>query len=557
MGNNFFHNQKQHLAKAKGMLDNGAIKSIIFSGGTYQIEVFDEYAQDTFWPFLQIDTRGQIIDSFCSCNEAEKEGTCVHQVAAFLKISSPVMHVRFNQSFWNRLCGVAFDLYGGGTDVWQKSERGTYDIIGKNAQLLCSIHPLTKKGEELVKEYIFEKVEETEETSLKFSNLSSQELALWKRGTPSKQLQYELAFWCDLSKWMFLQQAFDKPYKVIFHKNGQSLPTYTTLEFVDLLFRFEVTPAYWESLIPSLDTVISNLTVHHFRNLQLISIEYYPNQRTLHIHSESIKNELPPSVICVGDKWMFDGNTAFYPQKLDPLIQQPIIYEHQLATFFERYKVQLKEFLVGTTLHSDPIAFSYCLDFDIDYTLHIDAYAFTPGDLNHADTVFFDKWVYIPGKGFYQHQGLKFSNVQTRIPQSNVGAFVNEHRLWLNEYKEFHTHLSKIEVTVAYSFDLSILLFHSGLSGSDSQESIIDFGEWCYIRGKGFYRKTSQRGVNRLPINIGIEKCDISAFIYQHLDDLENVKYFFSDSSPLIGAYLNITIDNKIGITISPYYEYD
>ena len=97
-----FHFSSEHRKDGKRLVQEGSVKSLVFSGGTYQIEVFDKKCSETFWPFLQLSDEGEIKDAFCTCQEAEKEKSCSHLFAAFLKIvKEDPLHIRFQFSFWN------------------------------------------------------------------------------------------------------------------------------------------------------------------------------------------------------------------------------------------------------------------------------------------------------------------------------------------------------------------------------------------------------------------------------------------------------------------------
>ncbi|MFS8564096.1 MAG: hypothetical protein LVR00_07215 [Rhabdochlamydiaceae bacterium] len=83
--------------------------------------------------------------------------------------------------------------------VLKKQPGGGFEAQVKG-KVLFFVRPLTQKGRQKIKEIVIERSAETEETSLKFSNLSPEKLKLWKEGMPSHQLQYELSFWSRSSK---------------------------------------------------------------------------------------------------------------------------------------------------------------------------------------------------------------------------------------------------------------------------------------------------------------------------------------------------------------------
>ncbi len=159
--------KNQHRQEGNFLANAGGVKNIFFSWGTYQVEVFEEAVQTTFWPFLQIGDKGELKDSFCTCEVAEKEKSCAHLAAAFLQISGDKpLHVRFQDSFWNHLCFAAFTLFGAESDIWQKKSEEKFSCFSPQHEELISLHVKTEKGQHILNEYIFQRVPETEEISL-------------------------------------------------------------------------------------------------------------------------------------------------------------------------------------------------------------------------------------------------------------------------------------------------------------------------------------------------------------------------------------------------------
>ncbi len=67
--------REQELDQARGLLDQGAMKSLVFSEGTYQVEI--EIKGKSFWPFLQVSDMGEVLDAFCSCAKKGKSAYCI------------------------------------------------------------------------------------------------------------------------------------------------------------------------------------------------------------------------------------------------------------------------------------------------------------------------------------------------------------------------------------------------------------------------------------------------------------------------------------------------
>ncbi|MBM3198290.1 MAG: hypothetical protein FJZ58_03435, partial [Chlamydiae bacterium] len=199
-------------AWGQACLLQGRVKSLVFSQGTYQAEIIDQKA--SFWPVLSLDDRGQVLDAICSCSH---EGNCPHEAACYLAIfqgKEEPLHRRFAKSFWHQLGSTLRKKWGVRVDLLVREEG--WKAYSSEGDLLFAIHPRTQEGKDLLQELIENRLVETEETSLKFSNLSEEELLLWRQGRPSEALSYELSFWADLAKWFFIQQEQGVAYELFF-----------------------------------------------------------------------------------------------------------------------------------------------------------------------------------------------------------------------------------------------------------------------------------------------------------------------------------------------------
>ena len=67
---------KKDLTEGAALLKAGKVGQALFSEGTYQVEVSELKKRGLYWPFLQLDDEGHILDCFCSCQKAEKERSC-------------------------------------------------------------------------------------------------------------------------------------------------------------------------------------------------------------------------------------------------------------------------------------------------------------------------------------------------------------------------------------------------------------------------------------------------------------------------------------------------
>ena len=245
---------KAYQTLAEEYLRQNRVKDIEFAGSTYQVQVMDE---TEVWAFIQLDKRGQIRDCFCSCETPEAKPSCVHLAAAFLKIYSghrKPLHERFYHSLWNRLMRLYADRIGVHPDSLATDGKGKYTYIDDQRKLICSIQAKTPGAVKRLKEMIDFRRRETEETSLKFSNLSQEELASWREGRPGSRLLYELSYWNDLAKWLMLMQ--DEKKNPLIRFEGGDLPNWIEIKFDEVDLGFHLDREELVKIIPSLATSI-------------------------------------------------------------------------------------------------------------------------------------------------------------------------------------------------------------------------------------------------------------------------------------------------------------
>ena len=548
--------QAQHRLEGEALIKGGGVKSIVFSGGTYQVEVHDLKSGEEYWPFIQLSDEGEVKDAFCTCDEAEKHQSCPHLAAAFLKVDGEEpLHVRFEDSLWNKLCLMAFKRHGTLQNSLKKKGEKEYISTAEGGETLFSVKVKTEKGKKTLDEMVFNRAAETEETSLKFSNLPAEELALWKRGTPTQALQYELSFWSDLAKWMILADEFNEVYSIDFSTSRKTLPKMVTATFKDLEFQFYIAEVNWKENIPSLRFVKSPLPVHEFRDVRVQKMRYDEGAKELHISSEPLEDKRGEGMVKVDD-WEFFPTSGFFPAKTSPLLKKKVITQKKLGDFLQQNFKSVQRYLEGAIISREAVTPRYDLYFDEKKQLHIECYAFEKGDLQQGRAALFSSWVYLDGKGFYPFKEMLFKDLDTVVPADGIGDFINEHRLWLNEHEGYQIHLSNVEFRLTYAFDLKMLTFESESGSFEGNEDIIDFGDWLYMEGKGFYRKVRARGLGNISSSKAIKAREIPLFIHENQEELEQIKNFFSPVCPLEKAGLNISIDEKELIVVEPEYFY-
>lgn len=552
---------EQELKDGQSLYDAKKIGYLHFSEGTYQIEVKDPKAKKTFWPFLQLDDAGTILDGFCNCPVAEKKRTCSHLAGAYLKIfanQGQPIHVRFRSSLWNHLAQMACRRHGSDPKILNLKAK-VYEAVSATEKKLFAVEPKNPEGKKQLEELILQRKEETEETSLKFSNLAAEEIQLWREGRPSQQLQYELSFWSDLAKWWLQLQDQKEKYSIQFSNGG--LPKWIHVEFPQVSFSFYVAEANWPQVIPSLATVVSPLSVYEMQYQQIQAIAYDQLKHCFVLNVKLFEKETEPvqkeqEQIRLGE-WIFVPEKGFFPSRFDPVFSEKEIPAEKVASVLHRHPHIIRKYLTGTAIHPGTYPAKYQIYFDSEERLHISCYVFEEGDLQKPMSFYFGPWVYLQGKGFYQLDDLLFDGVEKVILKDQVSDFVNRHRVWLNGYDGFQTHVSSIESHLTFSVNKEgFLHFESGLEIAGEGGEFIDFGEWIYIKAKGFFAKKVGRIGAAVRLGMTIHRSEINQFIRQHRDELEGINGFFSPTCPLEKCGLNIFLNQDRRIIVRPHFQF-
>jgi SNF2 family DNA or RNA helicase len=443
------------------------------------------------------------------------------------------------------------------TDCLKKEEgKNLYYCESKTKKRLFSLETKSEAAQKRFEEIVAERVEETEETSLKFSNLSADELASWRAGKASHQLQYELSFWSDLAKWLMALEDENEPYEIAFSGIEQEIPHELTLSFPGLGIWFYISDVNWPWIIPALATVQSPLQVFDSEDHTIENIEYDEEAKSLIIRHKggAGRGESDFAGYPMGEDWLYVEGKGFYRKRYDPLIASGRIGPDQIPIALGSSLKSLQKFL---PIHPEPIKARYRLRFDSDGDLHIELFVFEVGDMQEERAACFPPWVYLPGQGFYRLAEWMFEEREKIVERSHVAAFINKHRLWLHNFPGFQTHLGSLEAHLTYEVSPEgRLQFGAKLDYPEQFEETIDFDEWVYIKGQGFYMKKESRG--RLPLHPGLTvgPDEIPSFIAAHKDDLEQVESFYSSRSPIEKSGLIVSLTDQQLISISPKLEY-
>ena len=546
------------------------IGEVLFSSGTYQVEVTEKGKKESQWPFIQIKDSGELLDAFCSC--AEVVGSrCIHLDTAYKFITAlpTPLHVRYRSSFWMELFKIAFERILEKAPTANSAKETIEYHSSSSGKQVFSLKIKNRVGKDLLKQWIFNKVAETEETSLKFSNLTPLELKLWKEGRPSLSLRYELSFWSDLAKWCFLTQERKEYYTIEYrYQAGETLPKGIDIHFETFEIFLYLPRACWPEIIPTLKTVNSPLKLFATDKYRFIGAEYNREKRQFDlayeeqkekiveekkkIHSLKEEDEKSHSKELQIEDWIYSPYRGFFPKKSDErLIGKEIPFD-KIGSFLDQFSEEIKPILSKETPMLEGVyPLLYEVYFDDEFSLHIDAYVKEKGDLKNAEI--FDHWILIEGLGFLKIETSHFGDLFRVIRKEQVPQFIEQHLIWLKGVDGFWPHVALFESQLTYEVTPDKSLKIIPLENAYSQEGeLIDFGLWVYVKGSGFYPK-GQQGMmmSGLATHEHIPFDDVSSFLHAKREDLESIPNLFARRSPILKTGLKLELIDK-GIAIQP-----
>lgn len=574
---------RPYVKKAERWVRKGCVGDIEFSESTYQVLVKDPETGEEVWAFLQLDGV-EVRDAFCACEGEVEEGSsgsgmqgCCHLAAAWLRIlrgGEEPLHRRFRKSLWHQLCRLYADKLGDEPDVLKRVGKEGYAAFSAGGKQICTLTGRTAAARKRLKQLLYNRQAPTEETSIKFSNLSHEELLLWRTGKPSADLRYELAFWSDLAKWMLWMQEEGLAYTVTLEPSSTShlpsqeaLPNRIRVAFAELEADFYISLANWPAIIPSLATVKTPLQVIDERQQGIAAIVYHSDEAALeivprHVEGGGVPSAADGEAILLDDDWRYLPGVGFLAMSPHQLLEHPWLTGRAVDALLTEHTALVSQLLEpGCTLHPDPVTISYHLEFDADAALHIRAYVLEPGDLSEAGAALFGQWAYLSGDGFYRLEGVHFADAHVVVRAEELPDFIARQRAWLNQQVGFHTHISSLEEQLTHTLDAAGVLTLQQLPQAQVVPGVgvqRDFGNWFYVEGEGFYAKALPMGARPVRAGIGVSAEQIPLFIRMHTEELHLVKGFFAATCPVAKGGVSVSwapIGHADSVTVAPAYE--
>jgi SNF2 family DNA or RNA helicase len=548
MGERYF--TQQMLEEGKALLEAGALQSLQFAEGLYQLTIWMEKSQERFYPLLQLDAHGKLLDALCECTKGLEERVCVHLAASWLKIfngTSTPLHLRFHDSLWHALFKIvaeknAFNF------IWPKKSQ--------KREWKCISFALKGRSQKGWRAFLADvgRMDIPLESMLKFASLSPEDHLLWRQGRAAPELIYRLSHWYDLAEWFFQRQEKGEEYRVKFLENSK-LPSAIEIEFADVTFTVDLEESVWPALIPKLRLIQAPLRVFFSQYPPIEQGRYDAEKEEIHFIFGSLSPLSEPkegSDIILLDEWFFVPGVGFFPLKSDPLLGKERLAREEIGQFLDQHS-DLAQQVLDVGVDSSQKSVKYRVRFQETRGLEIEGYLFTPADLTDPGVRQYGHWIYLPGKGFFSVESC-LPSLQITIPKEEISTFIEQHRRFLSEHEGFQIHLSTIDAQLYYRFSAdNSLQFKFSLEDDAAKEGIFDIGEWVYVRGRGFYPKARQS--NGVYPGLLIQEQQISAFIDEHEQDLEAIPQFFASRSPIAAVGLSVSIEERVGITVTPTYQ--
>lgn len=522
------------------LLSRYAVKEVIFSRGTYQILVVEKSSKKKFWPFLQLGEKGVLLDHFCQCEESEK-GLCPHLTVAYHEIvkKGVPLHIRFYNSFYCKLGEGLFEKFGADNKSIKVKDLNFF-FKDKELFLLEAADKLTYGK---LKE-IFSLKKETEETSLKFSNLPLSEIKSWKEGRGSFRMRFELCFWSDLAKFLFLQAERLK--KVEFVYDEDKLPTGLRLCFSKLKLSFAFDGLLLDKIIPFLNDIPSPLKLF---DLFARRIEYDEREEKFSFYSTKLLNSEEETALVRLNGWLYLKDKGFYGAEDDALFQKETVEKDKIAVFLDKHCSLLNKYLKGIKIVKEPTPLKFFLEFDKQGNLKIESYLFQKGDLKAPFVSYFKNWIYL-NKVFYK-LAPPFFGKEKVILCSDVSTFVSSHKDFLSQFDGFQIHLGSLKSSLDFKVESEGLKIDLKVDFLKEIKNYFDFREWIYIEGQGFYPK---KGESEFPFKVPlyVEKEKIQAFILGHEKELKEIDGFFTNGDFVERLGLKIYLNENNSIIVEP-----
>jgi superfamily II DNA or RNA helicase len=516
--------------EARKRASEGMAAEIVFSGPTYQIRCQD--GRDSFWVFLQLDPNDRVKDLFCSCPTCAETGSCLHMAVALFAVFDQTLrplHKRFESSCFSTI----FQALSASCDSLVCARKGD------DLQIRCGGELLVLRGPQAwlktIQTLIESPVEATEETSIKFSEASEEEIEAWRKGSATGHLRYELSAFSDLAKHLFLLSE-QSPCLFRFEEDG-GLPCRLECTFGTKACSLPVLDqlgAVLETLPP--DRTTPSLEFYGGKTIKDVTAD--TKRRALKVSLEGNDLDLSSAIPVPDSDWFYVSGVNFV--KRAPKSSWIVSAPDQVA--------QILDTIVPS---APPVEAQYHIDVQQNEGLNITPYLRTPGDLDKA--IVWGRWVWLKNLGFRRLLPLRFPGFVYTVSIEDLPEFLSANRLWLREMPGFVVHEHPHQEVVTYEVDSNGALIFHATSGREEERSVIELGSWSYIANEGFFVCDGEPPV---PYEMPIPPHRVPEFVKREAVWLREIPGFFADRSPITSVGVEVRFVRG-EVRLSPRFEWE
>ncbi|MFZ4098708.1 MAG: DEAD/DEAH box helicase [Chlamydiia bacterium] len=527
------------------------IGEVIFSGGTYQVQV--HAGADEYWPLLTYADHGQLQDALCSCDHPG----CEHLKLARALIEGSrgiPLHVRWKESFWRALGWALAQTFGFDAGPFQK-EGDKQFFLTHDGEKIATIVARSAGIKKSLKGLLVDRVAENEENSLKFSHRSAEELAEWRAGHPSGDLRFDLSLWADLTRFCFVEQEKQQLKSLTWGEGKEAPPSSLEIEWLSWSWQQVIRPDMWPFMIPALGTVPSDLKQLHSKHDQA-ELLFDADAPSLRIAlAKGPREELGCAPGMRIASWCYRPGVGFERLGRPVLDRLEAESKEGITRVLQQHAEELARYLKDPPIHLGGVRPIVELQFLEDWSLQVRVSLHKKGDLDHEGVRLYSPWVYLPegkDRGFWKMEGLPFAQLQTIVPPVEMDDFIARHRTFLNGFPGFTTHLTTIETQLGYRVQPDGSLCFVNLLERQEEKGSRDFGEWVYLPGQGFYAKMNGPLGPLVRVGTVVPIAEVPVFIRNHREDLALVRGFFATENPIEQLGVRIMTQPDHSIVVSP-----
>ncbi|MDA8773773.1 DEAD/DEAH box helicase [Chlamydiia bacterium] len=504
------------------------------SNSVYFVETSD--SKDTAWVFFRF-KGNKVVDSFLTLDLDTPLDNERHLIKAYqhIMVDGRPYHERYEKSFLTRLLFELGDLT---RFVDPEINDSTLILNAGQSSIQCVF-----KDNDLMTTLKEQFSNSLDESSVKYMALSQGDRSDPKSST-NPRVKFEFCFLSELAKYLFTQQfdaitketlAFllqSKPFKL----NSQSVELTVCLSFKDLNMLINSLVDFDPSIVTNIDQkrVVESIRINgadvgiNYANAELAELKSVTDEldslkqltETLYTNGEEIFAKSN------GDVKQNDGMTIY--ELIDEIIIEPLLLQ-KLPIEYESNEVDLNFHLEMATTG-----------------LKITPYMIVKGDLD-GEFIIYKNWLYVPNKGLYKLHPSRFNDDLKKhheIPLDELSNFIRKNKVFLSSQDGFQCFDKPFCEDLSYSInDKSELSFHHDALAHNqtSNKDAIQFSNWIYIGGYGFFPNEVHHMNSVLYHGLTIQKQDVADFLSIHESKLLLVSNFWYTEDPVEEAFCELS----------------